>query len=251
LNKLYIGSLGTLAVIVELTFKVHPLPPGEHTLGLGFSHHADVLPILQTLLALPLRLNSLELLNAAALARLQASAGLAAPDTAYLLLVRLEGSAEVATRQEERLIAALRSLSLHGTVVPHRWSDGEQVRLWRDIEEFPLLLAQASPGVVSKVSVLVSHLPALFHSLATANAAWPVLAHAGNGIAYVYMPPDETVETDSASLLTHLRGLDDCVSRLGGHRVVEHAPVAIKRQCAVWGPPGNDFALNARHQDVF
>ena len=28
LNKLYIGSLGTLAVLVELTFKVHPLPPG-------------------------------------------------------------------------------------------------------------------------------------------------------------------------------------------------------------------------------
>src|SRR5688572_6443017 len=37
LNKLYIGSLGTLAVVVELTWKLHPLPPGEHTLGIGVS----------------------------------------------------------------------------------------------------------------------------------------------------------------------------------------------------------------------
>jgi glycolate oxidase FAD binding subunit len=242
LNKLYIGSLGTLAVIVELTFKVHPLPPGEHTLGLGLSHDADMLPILQTLLALPLRLNSLELLNTAALAALP-SAGLDASDTPYLLLTRLEGSPDVAKKQEERLLAAVQSLSLQGSVVPHRWDDTEQVRLWRDIEEFPRAIHTHAPqGVVSKVSVLVSHLPALFQRVTAANATWPVLAHAGNGIAYVSIPHTR-VEAEPVSLLTHLRGLDDCVSRLGGHRVIEHAPIAIKRQCAVWGPPGNDFAL--------
>ena len=244
LNKLYIGSLGTLAVIVELTFKLHPLPPGEYTLGLGFSHHADMLPLLQTLLELPLRLNSLELLNAAAMTTMHTRTGLSTPDAAYLLLARFEGPPEVLSRQEQRLLAALQALSLHGPLVPHRWSDAEQARLWRAIEEFPVAMhTQAPQGVVSKVSVLMSHLPALFQSIEAANAAWPVLAHAGNGIAYVHFPPDDTAGAEPLSLLTHLRALDDCIHRLGGYRVIERAPVALKRHCAIWEPPGNGFTL--------
>src|SRR5215475_8551646 len=46
LNKLYVGSLGTLGVIVELTWKLHPLPPGEITLGFGCAHYTDLLPML-------------------------------------------------------------------------------------------------------------------------------------------------------------------------------------------------------------
>jgi glycolate oxidase FAD binding subunit len=97
--------------------------------------------------------------------------------------------------------------------------------------------------VVSKVSVLMSHLPALCQHLAAANAAWPVLAHAGNGIAYVHFPPDDTAGAEPLQLLTHLRALDDCVHRLGGYRVLERAPVALKHQCAIWEPPANGFTL--------
>ena len=152
-----------------------------------------MLPLLQTLLELPLRLNSLELLNAAAMTTVHTRAGLSTPDTAYLLLARFEGPPEVLSRQEQRLLAALQALSLHGPLVPPGWSDAEQARLWRGIEEFPLTMhTQAPQGVVSKVSVLMSHLPALFQSVAAGNAAaWPVLAHAGNGIAYVHFLPDD------------------------------------------------------------
>jgi glycolate oxidase FAD binding subunit len=244
LNKLYIGSLGTLAVIVELTFKVHPLPPAEHTLGLGFSSHADMLSLLQTSLELPLRLNSLEVLNAAAMTAVYSRAGLAVPDSPYLLLARLEGPPEVTGRQEQRLLAAGQALARHGAIVPYHWSDAEQTRLWHGIEEFPLPMGtQAPQGVVSKVSMLMSHLPVLFQNVATASPTWPVLAHAGNGIAYVHIPADDSVGTEPVTLLAHLRRLDDCVRRLGGQRVIEHAPVALKRQCEVWGPPGHDFTL--------
>jgi glycolate oxidase FAD binding subunit len=244
LNKLYIGSLGTLAVIVELTFKLHPLPPGEYTLGIGFSSQADMLPLLQTCLGLPLRLNSLELLNAAAMAAVHTSTGLSIPDTAYLLLLRVEGSPDVTRRQEQRLLAALHALSLQGALIPHQWSEAEQARLWCSIEEFPVAVPTQEPqGVMSKVSLLMSHLPALFHHIAGASPAWPVIAHAGNGIAYVYIPPDEAARSDPVALLPHLQTLDDCVYKLGGHRVIERAPVVLKRHCAVWGPPREDFTI--------
>ena len=112
LVKLYIGSLGTLAVIVELTCKVHPLPPGEQTLGIACAGHADIQPLLNTLMRLPLRLNSLELLNSTALAMLQNSSGVAVPSSPYLFLARLEGDAAVTDSQKQRIEEALHGLSL-------------------------------------------------------------------------------------------------------------------------------------------
>jgi FAD/FMN-containing dehydrogenase len=80
-------------------------------------------------------------------------------------------------------------------------------------------------------------------AVTTTDAAWPILAHAGSGIAYVYMPSGTGEGTDFSHMLTQLQRLDACVARLRGHRVIERAPVAVKRQCEVWGPPGDDFAL--------
>src|SRR4029450_3745550 len=93
LNKLYIGSLGTLAIIVELTCKLHPLPPGELTLGIGCAGEADLAPILQMILQLPLRLNSLELLNAAACETLATHTDFPLADTGDMLIARVDGSA--------------------------------------------------------------------------------------------------------------------------------------------------------------
>src|SRR6266852_8165114 len=43
LNKLYIGSLGTLGIIVEANFKLQPLPINERTLILTFSNAEDAI----------------------------------------------------------------------------------------------------------------------------------------------------------------------------------------------------------------
>jgi glycolate oxidase FAD binding subunit len=248
LNKLYIGSLGTLAVIVELTFKVHPLPPGEATLGIGFSRQADMLAMLRTTLELPLRLSSLELLNAAAAVALSRRAGIPAPETDYLLIARVEGPSAAMQKQVQRLVAALQMLPAVGSLAVQMWDEREQACLWREIEEFPVAMhAQAPQGVMNKVSVQVTDMPALCQEVAklspTAGAAWPVLAHAGSGIAYVHIPPGEHTSADPAPMLAHLRALDACIARWRGHRVIERAPVAVKRHCQVWGPPRDDFAL--------
>ena len=103
LNKLYIGSLGTLAIIFELTCKLHPLPPGELTLGIGCAGEADLAPMLQTILQLPLRLNSLELLNAAACETLATHAALSLVETGYMLIARVEGTPAVTQSQAQRL----------------------------------------------------------------------------------------------------------------------------------------------------
>lgn len=242
LNKLYIGSLGTLAVIVELTCKLHPLPPGEATLGVGYAHHTDTLPLLQLLTQLPLRLNSLELLNAAATTALTQRAHVVAPDTPYLLLARVEGTPEVTASQHQRLSAALRHVALTSPATMHQWATTEeQDRLWTGLAEF----LHTAPGVCSKVSLLMSQLPTLCETVQalSTEVPCPLVAHAGNGIAYVNIPPGDAAASDAQRLLAQLQALDVSIAGLRGQRVIERAPAEIKRQCQVWGAPGDSFPL--------
>ena len=241
LNKLYIGSLGTLAVIVELTCKLHPLPPGEVTLGVGYTHHTDTLPLLQLVTQLPLRLNSLELLNAAATTALTQRAHVVAPDTPYLLLARVEGTPEVTASQHQRLSAALRHVSLTSPATMHQWTAEAQDRLWGGLAEF----LHTAPGVFSKVSLLMSQLPTLCETVQALSpeVPCPLVAHAGNGIAYVNIPPADAAVADTQRLLAHLQTLEVSIASLRGHRVIERAPAEIKRQCQVWGAPGDSFPL--------
>ena len=59
-------------------------------------------------------------------------------------------------------------------------------------------------------------------------------------------PGAEEVEQrigNAERLLASLQALEGCVARCQGRRVVARAPAAVKQQCQVWGPPGDDFAL--------
>jgi glycolate oxidase FAD binding subunit len=250
LNKLYIGSLGTLAIIVELTCKLHPLPPGELTLGVGCAGQADLAPMLQTILQLPLRLNSLELLNAAACETLTTHAGLPLAETAYMLIARVEGTPAVTQSQAQRLTEALQHLPLTRPASVHAWSTVEQERLWSGLDT----LTRGAPGpdaapdcMIVKVSLLMSALPAFCQDVqdiaAHSDTAWSIVAHAGSGIAYVCIPVPNPEAPDVERLLAYLQALEGCVARCPGRRVIERAPAAVKQQCQVWGPTGDDFAL--------
>ena len=240
LTKLYIGSLGTLGVVLELTFKVHPLPPGEATIGIACAGHADILPVLNALLRLPLRLSSLELLNAPALAAMQASSGVTMPTSSYLFLARLEGDAAVIVSQKQRAGDALRTLSLSAPADIHAMpaQSEEQKHLWSS------LAAQAfmPDTVTAKVGLRITDVGAFCAEVEAlpADPPWLLHAHAGNGIVSVQIP---IADGNEETLLAQVQALDACVARRNGHRVIERAPVAVKRRCEVWGPVGDNFAV--------
>ena len=238
LTKLYIGSLGTLGVVLELTFKVHPLPPGEETIGIACAGHADVLPVLNALLRLPLRLNSLELLNAAALSALQAGRCAAMPASPYLFLARLEGDTAVTAGQKERIADTLRGLPLSAPAGMLDWLPEEQQSLWASLAT----QAFTADTVGAKVGLRITDLAAFCADIEAlaADPPWLLHAHAGNGIVSVQIP---TANDNEEKLLAQIQALDGCVARLNGHRVIERAPVAVKRRCEVWGPVGDNFAV--------
>jgi glycolate oxidase FAD binding subunit len=141
LPKLMVGSLGRLGVLVELSFKVFPRPEAYASLSLDYPRLADALESLQRLSTSPLDLHAVEIVPAAAGARLWARlAGLASA-----MLPRLE---------------ALRSFLGGGEVLQDPGEGG----FWQAQREF----TWAPPGwALVKVPVTPKLIPGLSASLAS------------------------------------------------------------------------------------
>src|SRR6266849_3496193 len=100
LNKLYVGSLGTLGVIVELSFKLAPIPPATNTVVGQFPDASAARGIINAVVQSPLSPLAIELLGPRA-------ASAAALPEAMLVVFRVGGYPQAVERQVRDLSALL------------------------------------------------------------------------------------------------------------------------------------------------
>jgi glycolate oxidase FAD binding subunit len=161
-GKLMIGSYGTLGVVTSVNFKLTPVPPVTRT----FLFYAPVAKAVfdkrDWILRGVLQPWAIDLLNPHASARLG--------HEGWLLAVQAGGSGRVIERYSTELSGAV---PLEG--------DGEAA-FWESVREFtPGFLASKPAGVVVRLSTRLSGL-----ATAVEHAPVPVVARAGNGVAYTY-----------------------------------------------------------------
>ncbi len=222
LCKLYVGSLGTLGVIVEATFKVMPLPKAEAALALAFDSVEDACGLDAEAQRRGLSLRACELLNPAAALDLQGSP--------WVLLCDLAGSpasVERSRREIEEMAAGRASAT--GDLGPLSQAARS-------------LLAQSS--LLCKVSVLPTKLPALTEALEAldpppAIVAWPTV-----GTVYAAWREATAAET----LVTRSR---EAAARQGGSLLVAACPPNLKRRIDVFGNPPASFELMRRLKEQF
>ena len=145
LNKLYIGSLGTLGIIVEANFKLQPLPVDERTLILTFSNAEDAMHTVIALLGSLLTPSAIELIDSWAASDMADFFGLTLPTNGYTLAVNFEGSTTSIDRQvnETRLLARKNDALLGDDLI------GEaQAQFWNTVREH-------TQGTVTCKAVLV------------------------------------------------------------------------------------------------
>ncbi len=222
LNKLYIGSLGTLGIIVELSFKLAPIPPATDTIVGQFSEIDAARGIINAVVQSPLSPLAIELLGP----RAASSAQL--PE-AMLVVFRVGGYPQAVERQVRDLSALL---TQHG---------GQRVEtsdiVWDDVAG--MRVAAQSRAVVMKAAAPLVQSTALVEVLERQLDGLEAIvwAHAGNGVAFAAChAPSE------AKVLMEVRRE---VGALGANAslVVQRCPTVLKRAFDVWGDPGSSLGL--------
>src|SRR5712692_5616639 len=242
LNKLYIGSLGTLGVIVEANFKLHPLPITERTLLLTYPNATDTMRTVIAILGSLLTPSALELIDPGAASDMTDFFGLNLPTDGYTLAINFEGGLVAIERQvdEVRLLARK-----YGALLGDELAGEEQNRFWNVVRE------QSRESVTCNAAILVSQVSPYLqmvericrrHELEAA-----IVAHAGNGILYIELRPGDA----TPRLVEAIAELRTHAKEARGSLVVERCPVDLKRSINVWGEPGSDFYLMQRLKQQF
>jgi len=132
LPKLLTGSFGTLGVITEVTFRLHPLPAGTLNLTARSASITQLADLMHRITAAPLSLEAMQLRN---------------EDTDFALDIQLASEPAVLHNQHEQLRALVQNCTLTQSD-PHIWSARER------------LFAEPDATVL-KVSTLPSKLSAI------------------------------------------------------------------------------------------
>lgn len=253
LEKLYVGSLGTLGVIAEATVKLAPLPAEERTLVVWFP---TARPACQAAVALArsgIAPRSVEVLNWPAwetvMEACPAVRGSTSEEWGFRLVVRLGGRPRTVERQEREALAVCG----RGRGETNAVLGGEEGRgLWRVLgdvgwdERYRL----AARGVV-RPSALPQALD-LLEEMGQGDEMTPAIAvHATLGVVRAFWTG---VPSRGARSLREIGGVLEDFRRdlkaLGGSMVLERAPIEIKRVLDVWesGEEGVELARSLKLQ---
>ena len=150
--KLYIGSLGTLGIIVEATFRLYPLPAVERTWVASFPDGEGASSAVAEMLAAPIVPSSLELLSSPAAQSVARSAGLSLPQGHVALASSVGGVAGAVDAQ----LGQIKKISeRNGAEVGVLLEGDAQERFWAAISDFSPCVRDGGMGVVLKASVLL------------------------------------------------------------------------------------------------
>ncbi len=240
MNKLYVGSLGTLGVIVEATFRLYPIPAAERTWLAPFPSAAHARAVAARILDSPLMPSAIELLNPLAAAQVARRCDIPI-EPGCLLAVAV---ASVAEGVEAQLGQVQKLASEAGCGSDRLLSDDEHQRFWAAVINFD---GGRDAETALKASVVLDKVPELLaqgermaesHDLSAA-----ILSEAGTGILRYYLR-DRRGGADRFTRLAEVVSLlRRSATEAKGNLVVLHAPPEVKAKIDVWGPVGETLPL--------
>lgn len=253
MNKLYVGSLGTLGIILEATMRLYPLPAVERTWIALFLTDEAAGGAVAHLLHSTIVCTRVEILSPVAAQSIGEQAGLAFAAGTVAVAVSVGSMPEAVDAQ----IAAIRKLCRQAGAVAGLLMEGSaQESLWRAICDFPPASSDGRTWTTLKASVPLTKVletiyraEALGRNLGLESAA---ISEAGCGIVRLYWRGEAgSAEREPTSIAKGVEELRNWVVRNGGSLVILSAPPAIKAGVDVWGPVGSALPLMQQLKQQF
>lgn len=225
LHRLYCGSLGTLAVLTEVSLRLKPLPEREATLAVAIDDAEALDDWLARLRAAPLAPVSLALVDSRALARLDVAPDIAPRDFGLVAFLRFFGLDPEVARAIERV------RELAGSARLEEVAGAYEGALWAALREAEPRLADGAPdgvGAMLKLSVpafqgqrsIIGGMIDALAALAAARDAEPLfLAEPWTGLLRMHLdaPPSDELLAELESFARE---------KAGGRLAIESGPLA-------------------------
>ena len=230
--KLFVGSLGTLGIITEVTLRLTPVPEAETTLVVSGS-------LVQLCEFAGEILDSVLLPSATVLWKSETSSSSEALQSGWQMAVRAEGFSEQVSRHLRDLQLMAERLSLRTAVC----STATHEKLWTGICDFPLL----SHELVFRVTVPRSTVADLLHGVQewdTTDDSPAIVADMAAGAIWIGSSQTESATARFAQLRSK-------AAQYKGHVVLVGAPAEVKRDLDIWGPAPAAFFLMRRIKQQF
>ena len=252
LNKLFIGSLGTLGIIVETTFKLVPLPRAKATVVGGFVTLEDALAVYERLQQSYARPSALELLNRGSFDYVASRAGVPTlADRNYMIVADLAGGSATILRENVEVHRAVidgggKSMMVDEEI-PHAAFWGALIDMGKNEE--------APASMISRCSVLFADMPKLVHGQEALAESTSLVCgidiHLAHGVIRTAWWGEKMAPADHEMLAENVKTLRIACGNVGGSFVVESCTMPVKRAVDVWGPPGPGFAIMQRLKKEF
>ena len=230
MGKLYCGSLGTLGVIVEATFKLRTIPRARAVMRMTCPDMARVEALLERIMTAPLEPLFIELV-----------AHVPAAGAGYVVVVGFGGAPEDVADQGATLTSLVAAEDRLEELA------GEEASVFLEELRDSRVLGEGSLRL--KASLLPARLSAFMAALEkesqTGELTMAVQAHAGNGIIQVRVVGADGPDP-RGSMLGSVERLRAEAVGLGGTLVVEQAAAELKPDLDLWGGGIEGLALMQR-----
>ena len=223
LSKLFTGSLGTLGVIADANFRLHPRPESSRTVGVEIETPQAARDAAQAIVHSQVEATAIELHWS---------------DEAKLISVLLESIPGGIDAKEETVSFLLKEFG--------------EVRMLEDEEADnlgPLSTGSAGDEVEIKIGAPPADLAGVLDSVLNAaerrDVTVRITGHAGTGLTYAGLSGAEDALVEVVEEVREIR------TRSGGSVVVRRAPISFKNRVDVWGPAGDYLGLTRRVKEKF
>ncbi|MCD4715137.1 MAG: FAD-binding oxidoreductase [Desulfobacterales bacterium] len=250
-SKLAVGSMGSLGILCEMTFKLLPLPEKMETLLISFGSFSDTSDFVEGLFETTLLPASVDVMNRRAYSHLRMDGIPDFGQGGYVSAIALEGFEPAVERIRNEISHMAKANGARSVAGIH---EEKHPLFWLAISDLEQDLAGKAPGHIrARINYPISEWRGVIESaeiaFSGADLDYTIQTHAGSGICLANLLVDkEDSEGMDRAVITLNSLLGHCL-RVGGNLVVERAPAGVKERLKVWGEAGSDFVVMKRVKD--